>query len=123
MTKKLPVVKKKFGGPQEGSGRPLKEVSEAMVYKLAQTMLSEKSIGIILECSEDTLQRRFSGALHRGRENRKQSLVEAMWQKALDEKDCKMMIWLSKQHLGYKDTMPEEATQISFNVYTNEVPK
>ena len=115
--------KKKKGGPQEGSGRPKKDIDENMVYKLAQTMLSEKSIGIILGCSEDTLQRRFCGVLQRGRENRRFSLVEAMWYKALEEKDCKMQIWLSKQHLGYKDVQPEDATQISFNVYTNEIPK
>lgn len=121
--KKKTVAKKKFGGPQEGSGRPRKELDEPMVYRLAQTMLSQKSIAIILECSEDLLQDRYSGLLQRGRENRKQSLVEAMWQKALEDKDVKMQIWLSKQHLGYKDVMPEEATQVNFNVYTNEVPK
>lgn len=122
MAKKI-VPKKKFGGPQEGSGRPRKELDEALVYRLAQTMLSQKSIAIILECSDDLLQDRYSGLLQRGRENRKQSLVEAMWQKALEDRDVKMQIWLSKQHLGYKDVMPEEATQVNFNVYTNEVPK
>lgn len=121
--KKKTVAKKKFGGPQEGAGRPRKELDEALVYRLAQTMLSQKSIAIILECSDDLLQDRYSGLLQRGRENRKQSLVEAMWQKALEDKDVKMQIWLSKQHLGYKDVMPEEATQVNFNVYTNEVPK
>lgn len=122
MVKKI-VPKKKFGGRQEGSGRPLKELDKNLVYKLAQTMLSQKSIAIILDCSEDLLQDRYSGLLQRGRENRKQSLVEAMWQKALEDKDVKMQIWLSKQHLGYRDVMPEEATQVNFNVYANEVPK
>lgn len=115
--------KKKNGGARPGAGKPRKELDENMVYKLAQTMLSQKSIAIILDCSEDLIQNRYNGALQRGRENRKQSLVEAMWQKALDEKDTKMMIWLSKQHLGYRDVMPDEATQISFTVQVTEVPK
>jgi hypothetical protein len=33
-----------------------------------------------------------------------------------------MMIWLSKQHLGYKDAQPEEASLVIFNVQINEVP-
>lgn len=122
MAKKV-VEKKKFGGKQEGAGRPLKQIDENMVYELARTMLPVTSIANILNCSVDTLEDRFSGLLQQGRENRRRSLVEGMWDKALTEKDTKMMIWLSKQHLGYKDIQPEEATHISFNVYTNEVPR
>ncbi len=122
MTKKIVPVKKKWGGPQEGSGRPRKELDEVLLYKLAQTMLSQKSIGIILGCSDDLLQDRYSGILQKGREHRKQSLVEAMWQSALEDRDVKMMIWLSKQHLGYKDTIPDHAAHIHFNVHIDEVP-
>lgn len=122
MAKKA-VEKKKFGGKQEGAGRPLKEIDEVMLAKLARTLLPVSTISDILCCSPDVLERRFSGILQEGRANRKYSLVEAMWDKALNEKDTKMQIWLSKQHLGYKDIQPEEATQVHFNVYTNEVPR
>ncbi len=117
------VVKKKFGGKQEGAGRPRIELDERVLYKLAQSMLSVKSIANIMDCSPDLIEERYIGILHKGRDNRRQSLVEAMWQKALEDKDVKMQIWLSKQHLGYKETQPDEAQQLSFNIMINEVPK
>lgn len=118
----LDKPKKKFGGKQEGAGRPKKDIDEEMVFRMAQTLLPVESIAIILQCSKDTLYSRFSDALQKGREDRKKSLVQAMWLKALEDKDTKMMIWLSKQHLGYKDTIPEQAQNISYNVTINENP-
>ena len=115
--------KKKFGGIQPGSGKPQKEIDEKLLYKLAQTMLPVTSIATILECSTDTLERRYSGILQLGRENRRVSLVQKMWHQALFEKDTKMMIWLSKQHLGYRDTPVINATQINFKIVIDEVPK
>lgn len=115
-------IKKKFGGKQEGAGRPKKDIDEQMVYRLAQTMLPVESIATVLECTRETLYARFSDVLQKGREDRKQALSSAMWEKALIEKDTKMMIWLSKQHLGYKDSQPEEAQQIIYNVNIKESP-
>jgi hypothetical protein len=104
-------------------GRPVKEIDEKLLFKLAQTMLPVSSIAIILDCCVDTLDRRFSGVLRAGRENRRHSLVEAMWHQALFEKDTKMMIWLSKQHLGYKDKIEQEFSKINFNIMIDEIPK
>lgn len=113
--------KKKFGGKQEGAGRPKKDIDEEIVYKLAQTMLPVESIATILGCHVDTIYARFSDVLRKGREDRKDSLSQAMWRKAL-EGDTKMMIWLSKQHLGYKESWPEQATQVNYNVTIKEMP-
>jgi hypothetical protein len=118
-----PAARKRFGGRQEGAGRPLANIDEDMVFKLGQTMLPVESIAAILECHPDTIYARFSEVLHRAREGRKKSLSMTMWEKALIDKDTKMLIWLSKQHLGYRDVLPEEATKVNFNVYCNEVPK
>jgi len=122
--KSLPqVVKKKFGGVQEGSGRPPTILDERMLYKLAQSMLSVEAIANIMDTSADVIYARYSDTLHKGRNDRRHTLVQAMWQKGLEEKDTKMLIWLSKQHLGYKDIQPEEAQQMQFNIMVNEVPK
>ena len=118
--KQLP---RKSGGPQPGSGRPPTVIDTDKLYELAQTMLPVETIARILDTSIETLYARFSDVLQKGRENRKASLSQVMWHKALVEKDTKMMIWLSKQHLGYKDSMPIEATQINFNVSIIEVPR
>ena|SRR5277367_2356013 len=120
-TKEL-VVKKKFGGPQEGSGRPKLAINEQSVRDLALIHCTIPEIASVLHCSQDTIKVRFSSALHKGWEEGQMSLKRKMHDVAMAG-DTKMLIWLSKQRLGYKDTMPEMATQMNFNVYTNEVPK
>jgi len=104
-------------------GRPKVQIDTDLLFKLAETMLPVESIAGILGCHRDTLYDRFSDTLQRAREGRKKSLCIAMWEKALIDKDTKMQIWLSKQHLGYKDVQPEDVTQINFNVYCREIPK
>lgn len=116
-----PAQRKRFALPVRG--RPVTEIDKDMLFKLAETMLPIESIAVLCGCSKETLYANFSDVLQKAREGRKKSLSMCMWEKGLIEKDTKMLIWLSKQHLGYKDVLPEEATQVHFNVYTNEVPK
>ena len=121
-----PVRKKKIGQRVHAhAGRPKTEIDLDLLAKLGESMLSIESIAIILDCSKATLyaNKEYSDVLQKSKEGRKKSLLTAMWEKALIEKDTKMMIWLSKQHLGYRDVAPINATQINFNVYCKEVPK
>jgi hypothetical protein len=118
-----PATRKRFATPATLGGRPLADLDPDMVFKLAQSMLPIESIAVILGCHKDTLYARYSDVLQKAREGRKQSLSMTMWEKALIDKDTKMLIWLSKQHLGYKDQIPESAQLINFNIYCNEVPK
>ena len=99
-----------------------KEIDTDKLYILAQTLLPVETIASVLMCSPDLIYDHYSDILQSGRHNRKTSLSQAMWHAALVDKDTKMMIWLSKQHLGYKDTMPEQASQVIFNVKINEIP-
>ena len=103
-------------------GQPPLAIDPQQVFRLAQTMCTAETIAAVLDCHVDTLYARFSDVMLRGREERKTKLAETMWSKAIDGKDTSMMIWLSKQHLGYRDKQPDEAVHISFNVYTNEIP-
>lgn len=121
-TKELPVVKKKFGGVQEGAGRPLKEITEDQVYRLALIHCTIPEIASTLDCGISTIKDRFSAVLHRGHEEGQMSLKRKMHEVAMAG-DTKMLIWLSKQRLGYKDVQPEEATQVHFNVHVMEIPK
>lgn len=118
------VVKKRFGGPQEGSGRPLLPIDPDQVYRLAEIHCTVKEIASILNCSEDTIFERFSDTLHRGWNHGQMSLKRKMHKIALDDEgDGKMLIWLSKQRCAYKEQQPEDATQINFNVFCREIPK
>ncbi len=117
------IPKKKFLKEKAEKGRRALDIDQDMVFKLAESMLPVASIAQILDCSVETLYSRFPQTLRKAREGRKKSLSLVMWEKALIDKDTKMMIWLSKQHLGYKDVIPETAANVNFNVYCNEVPK
>jgi hypothetical protein len=115
-------VRRVFGGKQEGAGRPALPVKEDDVYHLAKIHCTVAEIASVLNCSKDVIEERFTAIVHRGWEDGQMSLKRKMHSVAM-EGDTKMLIWISKQRLGYKDIQPEEATQVHFNVYTNEVPK
>lgn len=110
------------GKEKKRLGKPRKEINTDQLYKLAQSLLTVEKIADILDCHRDTIYANYSDVLQKGRANRIHSLVEAMWHKALVEKDCKMQIWLSKQHLGYKDHQPEETPTNNFHIHINDVP-
>lgn len=112
-----PIVQRQNGG------RPLKDIDPDKLYIAAQGMLPVEGLARLFDCAPSVLYDRFSEVLQKAREARKQTLSLAMWEKALLGKDTTMMIWLSKQHLGYKERQPEEAQIVNFNVVVNEVPK
>ncbi len=121
MAKKV-KEKKKVGGPQEGSGRPKKAIDPKIVFQLASIDCTDEEIARCFDCHESTIRDRFSALLHEGRADGRRSLKRKMHEVAYNG-DTKMLIWLSKQRLGYKDVQPEEATQVHFNVHVNEVPR
>lgn len=104
-------------------GRAAPKVDKDLLFKLAQTLLPVESIATIIGCSRDNLYKYYRETLDKGRELRKQTLSEAMWHKALVERDTKMQIWLSKQHLGYRDNYPDQPAQVQFSVTCIEVPR
>lgn len=115
MAKKKEIVKNK-------GGRPKKDIDGTQVYELALIHCTAEEIAAVLHCHKDTIYARFSDDLQRGHLEGQKSLKRKMHEVAMNG-DTKMLIWLSKQRLGYKDQLPEDATQISFNVFCKEVPK
>lgn len=103
-------------------GRPLKQITDEQVYKLGLIHCTVDEIAAHLDCHKSVIYDRFSEALQRGHRDGQQSMKRKMHEIAMNG-DVKMLIWLSKQRLGYKDTMPEEAQIVNFNVVVNEVPK
>lgn len=103
-------------------GQPRKKVDPVQVYKLAQTMLPVKTIADILNVSKNTIEENYGDILREGRANQKLSLVREMFKKAIEGKDTKMMIWLSKQHLGYKDVVKTESDTIPISFQINPLP-
>lgn len=105
------------------NGRKKKEIDPDQVFRLAHIHCTVDEIASVLNCHRDTIYARFSDVLRRGHEEGQMSIKRKMHDKAFaGAGDTTMLIWLSKQRLGYKDKQPEEATQVNFNVYVNEVP-
>jgi hypothetical protein len=73
------------------------------VRQLAQIHCTLDEMALILGCHHDTLTARFSGIIKEARATGKMSLKRVMWKKAL-EGNVPILIWLSKNELGYSDT-------------------
>lgn len=82
--------------------RPKLDIDPDMVEKLAGVGCTDKEVASILECSVDTLSRRFAEFLEKGRSNRKMSLRRKQTEVAMGG-NVSMLIWLGKQDLDQKD--------------------
>lgn len=103
-------------------GRPKIVVDESVIEEMAMLDYTIEEIAAEVGCHRDTINARFSAPVKRGREKGNGSLKRRMWKLAMSG-NLGMLVWLSKQRLGYRDRQPEEAAQIHFHVMVNEVPK
>lgn len=85
-------------------GRGKLYLNEEQLHKLAALGCTMPEIAIVMDCSEDTLQRNYAGIIARGREEVKMSIRRAQIKKAL-EGNSNMLIWLGKHLLGQKDSI------------------
>jgi hypothetical protein len=122
MYKEENMAKKQQIVPKNKGGQPKKMLDENMLVTMASEDCTVKEIASVLNCHVDTIYARYSETLRKGRDQGNCSLKRKMFEVAMSG-SIPMLIWLSKQRLGYKDQQPEDAQQISFNVFTNEVPK
>lgn len=102
--------------------RPKLQISNDDVEKLAAIGCTTKEIAAFFDCSDDTIERRFAGPLHKGREKGKTRLRRSMWQ-AVERGNITMMIWLSKQILGMKEKVEqtiEERSDDEFDSMSSE---
>lgn len=88
-------------------GRPLLEIDESLVEKLAEIHCTMQEIGSIVGCSVDTLEGRFSEVIKRAKDRGRASLRRHQWHLA-EKGNCTMLIWLGKQLLGQTDKYIEE---------------
>lgn len=87
--------------------KPKIPIDEAQVEKLAAIMCTMEEIGSIVNCSVDTLERRFAETIKKGRDKGKMSLKRKQYEMAIGG-NVTMLIWLGKQHLGQRDRSAEE---------------
>ena len=83
-------------------GRPPLEIDSKQVFTLASINCTMEEIGLVVGCSVDTLERRFADVIKEGRAHGRSSLRRHMWE-AVQKGNITMMIFLSKNLLGYAD--------------------
>ncbi len=115
MTKEKEIV------PINKGGRPKKMLDEARLMEMAAEDCTVAEIAAEMDCHIDTIYARYSDALKKGRDKGNCSLKRKLFELAMSG-NVPLLIWLSKQRLGYRDRQPDEAQQTTINVYTNEVP-
>ena len=91
--------------------RPIKPVDEKLVESLAAYNCSMSEIAATAGVDVRTLQRRYAAVIEKGRERGKTSLKKAMFDKAIKDGNVVMMIWLSKQMVGYTDKREDTITE------------
>ena len=84
------------------TGRPRLDIDPTEVEKLAMIHCTMEEIAAVVNCSVDTLERRFAEVIKRGRENGKASLRRMQYLSA-QKGNVAMMIWLGKQLLGQRE--------------------
>lgn len=87
--------------------RPRKPVDTELLRRLALVHCTMAEIASVAGVHKRTLERRYAAVIEAAREDGKSSLRRVMWRKALDGNE-RLMIWLSKQHLGMREPRDEE---------------
>lgn len=89
-------------------GRPRLELDEGVIARLAGRGCSTRAIASILDCSEDTLQRRFAALIRKSWAGGKIGLRCAQFELAM-KGNSRMLIWLGKQYLGQSNSGARDA--------------
>lgn len=84
--------------------RPLKQVDEKLIIRLAKIGCTTEEIALVADCSKDTLERRFAAVIEKGRAGMRMSLRRIQWRLA-EKGNVVMAIWLGKQHLEQREPL------------------
>jgi len=87
--------------------RPKITIDPVQVQRLASLGCPTTDIAYVLNCSVDTLDRRFADEIAKGKATLRTRLRQKMWE-SVDKGSVAMQIFLSKQYLGFTDKITTE---------------
>lgn len=93
--------------PNKGARPRIKDVDQELVWKLACMMCTIKEIADVLGLGEGQITKKFGDLIEKGRSEGRKALRRAQFEKAVSDKDPRMLIFLGKQYLSQKDN-PED---------------
>ena len=83
------------------------KLDKELISRLSSIMCSYEEIAMVMDTSVDNLQKRYKDIIERGRAEGKKGLRRAQYEKAVKDKDVRMLIFLGKQYLDQKDQPTE----------------
>ena len=92
-------------------GRPVKEIDEDLLYKLAQIHCTMKEMVDIIGVSEDTLKRRYAGIIDKGKAEGKMRLRRKQIEVAMSGNPA-MLIFFGKCLLSQSENPVAEQDKI-----------
>jgi hypothetical protein len=75
-----------------------------IILKLAMIMCSYEEIALVMDTSVNNLKKRYSDIVEKGRSEGKKSLRRAQYERAVVDKDVRMLIFLGKQYLSQAES-------------------
>lgn len=84
------------------------KLDKDMIERLALIMCSYEEIAMVMDTSVDNLKKRYKDVIEKGRAEGKKGLRRAQYEKAVKDKDVRMLIFLGKNYLSQQD-QPTEA--------------
>ena len=83
------------------------KLDKELISRLSSIMCSYEEIAMVMDTSVDNLQKRYKDIIERGRAEGKKGLRRAQYEKAVKDKDVRMLIFLGKQYLSQQDSPSE----------------
>ena len=80
------------------------KLDKDMIERLALIMCSYEEIAMVMDTSVDNLKKRYKDVIDKGRAEGKKGLRRAQYEKAVKDKDVRMLIFLGKNYLEQSDT-------------------
>lgn len=89
--------------PKAPQSKRLKDIDRELVLRLAMIMCTYQEISLVLGISEKLVVSKFKDLIEQGRSIGKKSLRRAQFEKAIEGKDPRLLIFLGKNYLGQKE--------------------
>ena len=83
------------------------KLDTSIIERLSMIMCSYEEIAMVMDTSVDNLKKRYKDIIDKGRAEGKKGLRRAQYEKAVMDKDVRMLIFLGKNYLEQSDTPSE----------------
>lgn len=90
------------------------------LYDSIKVGMTVEKAANLLKVKPDTIHKHFQHVLDEAHAARDKELLETMWTVATEKNNVTMLIWLSKQYLGFTDKTQTETLNANFDIIIGE---